>query len=90
MHDIVHIVLLAVILLVSIGLHEYAHAWVSYRLGDPTPKLQNRLTPNPLHHVDPIGFLLIFLIGFGRGKSVQVNPYYYKKPLQGELLVALA
>ena len=54
MGDIIHIVLLAVILLVSIGLHEYAHAWVSYRLGDPTPKLQNRLTPNPLYHIDPI------------------------------------
>jgi hypothetical protein len=40
--------------------------------------------------MDPIGFLMIFLIGFGRGKPVQINPGYYKKPLQGELLVALA
>lgn len=88
--SIVHIVIIAIILAISIGLHEYAHALVSHRLGDPTPKLQNRLTPNPLAHIDWIGFLMIFLIGFGWGKPVQVNPYYYKKPVQWELLVALA
>ncbi|EKD25355.1 MAG: peptidase M50 [uncultured bacterium (gcode 4)] len=84
------IVQLAVILAVSIWLHEYAHAYVSYRLGDPTPKLQGRLTPNPLKHLDPIWFLMIFLIHFGRGKPVQINPLYYKNPRKGELMVALA
>ena len=88
--DITSIVFLSIILCISIGLHEYAHALVSYKLGDPTPKLQGRLTPNPLAHLDPIGFLMIFLIGFGRGKPVQINPNYYKKPVQWELLVALA
>jgi Zn-dependent protease len=48
------IIQLAIILAVSIGMHEYAHAYVSYRLGDPTPKIQGRLTPNPLKHLDPI------------------------------------
>lgn len=84
------IIQLAIILAVSIGLHEYAHAYTSYRLGDPTPKLQNRLTPNPLRHIDPIWFLMIFLINFGRGKPVQINPMYYKKPRKWELIVALA
>lgn len=88
--DIIEIVQLAIILAVSIGLHEYAHAYTSYKLGDPTPKLQGRLTPNPIHHIDPIGFLMIFLIHFWRGKPVQVNPMYYKHPLKGELMVALA
>ncbi|MCK9467159.1 MAG: site-2 protease family protein [Candidatus Absconditabacterales bacterium] len=88
--SIIEIVSLAIILLISIGLHEYAHAYVSYRLGDPTPKLQGRLTSNPLKHMDPIGFFMIFLIGFGWGKPVQVNPTYYKDPLKGELMVALA
>lgn len=88
--DIVNIIQLAIILAVSIGLHEYAHAYTSYSLGDPTPKLQDRLTPNPLRHIDPIGFLMIFLIHFGRGKPVQINPTYYKNPLKGELMVALA
>jgi len=71
-------------------MHEYAHAYVSYRLGDPTPKLQWRLTPNPLKHIDPIGFLMIFIAHFGRWKPVQINPLYYKNPRKGELMVALA
>jgi len=65
MDSIIDIIILAVILAVSIGLHEYAHARASFTLGDPTPKLQGRLTPNPLAHIDPMGFLLIFLIHFG-------------------------
>ena len=81
---------LAIILLISIGIHEFAHAYSSFKLGDPTPKIQGRLTPNPLKHVDPIGFIAIFLIGFWRGKPVQINPSYYKKPLKDELIVALA
>ena len=88
--DILTIILLAIILVISIGFHEYAHAWVSYILWDPTPKLQWRLTPNPLKHIDPIGFLMIFLILFGWWKPVQVNPMYYKNKLRDELLVALA
>jgi len=84
------IIELAIILAVSIWMHEYAHAYVSYRLGDPTPKLQWRLTPNPLKHIDPIGFLMVFVAHFGRGKPVQINPLYYKNPRKGELMVALA
>lgn len=87
---IIQFLMLAVILVVSIWLHEYAHAYVSDRLGDPTPKLQRRLTPNPLAHIDLLGFVLIFIIWFWRGKPVIVNPSYYKKPLLGELMVALA
>lgn len=90
MIDIIEILQLAIILAVSIGLHEYAHAYVSYRLGDPTPKLQGRLTPNPLKHIDPIGFLMIFLIHFWWGKPVQINPMYYKNQRVGEVMVALA
>lgn len=84
------IIQLAIILAISIGMHEYAHAYVSYRLGDPTPKLQGRLTPNPLKHLDPIGFLMIFIAHFWRGKPVQINPLYYKNPRKWELMVALA
>ncbi len=84
------IIQLAIILAVSIGMHEYAHAYVSYRLGDPTPKLQGRLTPNPLKHLDPIGFLMVFVAHFWRGKPVQVNPLYYKNPRKWELMVSLA
>mgnify|MGYP000879363001 FL=1 len=88
--QIVNILILAVILLLSIGFHEYAHARASNKLGDPTPKLQGRLTPNPLAHIDPMGFLLIFIIHFGWGKPVQINPSYYKNPRIDEFLVAIA
>ena len=88
--NILDIVTLAIILLIAISLHEYSHAYVSYRLWDPTPKLQWRLTTNPLKHIDPIWFLMIFLIWFWWWKPVQINPYYYKNPLKWELLVALA
>ncbi len=90
MNTIIDIVILAIILAISIGLHEYAHARASVKLGDPTPKLQGRLTPNPLAHLDPMGFLLIFLIHFWRGKPVQINPAYYKNPRLDEFLVAIA
>lgn len=88
--SILDIVTLAIILLIAIWLHEYSHAYVSYKLWDPTPKLQWRLTTNPLKHIDPIGFLMIFLIWFWWWKPVQVNPYYYKNPVKWEFLVALA
>jgi len=88
--NIIEIIQLAIILAVSIWLHEYAHAYVSDKLWDPTPRLQGRLTPNPLKHIDPVGFLMIFLIHFWWGKPVQINPTYYKNPMKWELMVALA
>ena len=80
----------AIIFVISISLHEYAHAWMADRLGDPTPRNQGRLTPSPLSHIDPLGFILIFIIGFGWGRPVQYNPYYLKNPLWDELKIALA
>ncbi len=88
--NIFDIIQLAIILAISIWMHEYAHAYISYRLGDPTPKLQGRLTPNPIKHIDPIGFLMIFIAHFWWGKPVQINPLYYKNPRKWELMVALA
>ncbi|MEI7477176.1 MAG: site-2 protease family protein [bacterium] len=52
------------------------------RLGDPTPRMQGRLTPNPLAHIDPIGFLMLFIIHFGRGKPVITNPAYFRDPIK--------
>lgn len=81
---------LAIIIVISITVHEFAHAWTSDRLGDPTPKMMGRLTLNPLAHLDPLWFILIFVIGFGRGKPVQINPSYFRHPIRDELWVALA
>ena len=79
-----------IIIIVSISLHEYAHAYSSYKLGDPTPKIQWRLTPNPLKHIDPIGFIMIFFIHFWWWRPVQIDPSYYKHPYRDELITALA
>jgi len=87
---IIEMISLAIILLVSVWLHEYAHAYVSYRLWDPTPKIQWRLTMNPLKHMDPIWFFMVFLIWFWRWKPVQINPMYYKNPIKWEFMVAMA
>jgi len=65
--------LLTIPLLFSVILHEVAHGWVAYRMGDPTAKWSGRLTLNPLKHLDPIGTLMLFLAGFGWAKPVPVN-----------------
>ncbi|SHE54114.1 Zn-dependent protease (includes SpoIVFB) [Caldanaerobius fijiensis DSM 17918] len=77
-------------LLLAMSFHEYAHAVVSYKLGDPTPKAQGRLTLNPLAHIDPVGFLTLWIIGFGWAKPVAINPMYYKDVKKGEFLTAIA
>ncbi len=87
---IIPLIITAIILIISITVHEFAHARASDKLGDPTPRIQKRLTLNPLSHIDPIGLILVFLVGFGWGRAVQINPRYYKHPLRDELLVALA
>lgn len=70
--------------------HEFAHGYVSKKLGDPTPQYQGRLTFNPLAHLDPIGTILMVLTGFGWAKPVQVDPRYYKNPKHGMAITALA
>ncbi len=66
-------VLVAVPLLYSVIIHEVAHGWVAYRMGDPTAKWFGRLSLNPLKHLDPIGTIMVFLVGFGWAKPVPVN-----------------
>lgn len=77
-------------IIIGLAFHEFAHAFVSDRLGDPTPRNQGRLTISPLPHIDPIGFLMILLLGFGWAKPVQINTRFYKKPRRDEILVSLA
>ena len=77
-------------IIIGFTFHEFAHAFVSDRLGDPTPKQQGRLSINPMAHIDWIGFASLVLCGFGWGKPVEINPMYYKNRRLGELLTALA
>lgn len=64
-----------IIMLISLTVHEYSHAWSADRLGDTTPAVNGRLTLNPLRHLDPIGSLLILIAGFGWARPVPINPY---------------
>jgi Zn-dependent protease len=83
-------VLLAIPLLYSIILHELAHGWVANRMGDPTAKWQGRLTLNPLKHLDPIGTIMLFIVGFGWAKPVPVNFNNIQDTRKGLILISSA
>jgi Zn-dependent protease len=76
--------------IIAITLHELAHGLAAYYLGDPTAKLAGRLTLNPIAHFDPLGTVMILLIGFGWAKPVPVNPGYLRRPGRDMMWVALA
>jgi Zn-dependent protease len=78
------------IILITITIHEFAHAKVADMLGDPTPRLAGRLTLNPMAHIDPLGFLMLILVRFGWAKPVPINPYNFSDPQKGSLYVSLA
>ena len=77
-------------LVVVVTIHEFSHAYVASKLGDPTARIAGRLTLNPLAHLDVLGTLMIFLIHIGWGKPVPVNPHYFKHPKRDEAITALA
>ena len=78
------------VILVSLTFHEFSHAYVSYRLGDPTAKMQGRLTLNPLKHLDFLGTLMMLVARIGWAKPVPINPMYYKDRKKGTILVSIA
>ena len=77
-------------LLISLSIHEYAHAWVAYKLGDINQKLRGRLTLDPFKHIDPFGFICIALFGVGWGKPVVIDDRNFKDRAKGTMLTALA
>ncbi len=78
-------------ILFAVTIHEMAHGWVAYRLGDPIAKLAGRLTLNPLKHLDPVGTFVFFVTqAIGWAKPVPVNPYNFANPRQGMMWVSLA
>jgi Zn-dependent protease len=77
-------------LVLTITIHEFAHALAGYLQGDMTARDAGRLTLNPLAHLDPMGSLMLLFVGFGWGKPTPYNPYQLKYPKWGPLLVALA
>lgn len=79
--------------LIAITFHEFAHGLAAYKLGDNTAKMEGRLSLNPIHHLDPIGTLMLLFAGFGWGKPVHVNPRNYTRKIsmeKGEAIVSIA
>ena len=88
--DIVSLLIRAAAVLLAISIHEMAHGYGAYLLGDKTAKSMGRLSLNPFRHLDPIGSLCLLFFGFGWAKPVVVNPYCFKKPKRDMALTALA
>ena len=87
---LLQLIILAPPLLLALTLHEFAHGYVAFRLGDPTAQAAGRLTLNPLKHLDPLGTIAFFIVHLGWAKPVPVNPGYFKNPQKDMLWVALA
>lgn len=86
------LVVLAFVLVIAISftLHEFAHAYVAFKQGDPTPKRDGRITLNPLNHIDVVGFIMVMFFGFGWARPVATQPAYYKKGKLSYFYVAVA
>jgi Zn-dependent protease len=83
-------IIIAVPFLYSVVIHEVAHGWVAYKMGDPTAKWLGRLTLNPIKHLDPIGTLMLFLVGFGWAKPVPINMNNIADKRKGLIFVSSA
>lgn len=88
--NILLFVLIAGALVMSLTLHEMAHAYAALWSGDRTAKVNGRLSPNPLRHLDPIGTVMLLTVGFGFAKPVPVNPNNFKNKKKGLFLVSIA
>ncbi|MDF2567754.1 MAG: Zn-dependent protease, partial [Oscillospiraceae bacterium] len=80
----------AIVLLIAFPVHECAHGYVAYKLGDPTAKNMGRLTLNPIKHLDLFGTIAMVLVGFGWAKPVPINPGYFRNPKAGMAISSLA
>ena len=78
------------IVLIALTVHEVAHGYVAYKLGDPTAKALGRLSLNPIRHLDPIGAICMLLFHFGWARPVPINTRHFKKPRRDMALTALA
>jgi Zn-dependent protease len=84
------LLLLVPVLLFALCFHEFAHAWMANKLGDPTAKHSGRLTLNPLAHLDPMGTLMILFVGFGWAKPVPVDIRYLQNPRKDMMKISFA
>ena len=88
--SILYILQVLIIVVLSLTLHEWAHGFAAYKLGDYTAKITGRLSLNPLRHLDPFGFLCMLLFGFGWAKPVPIDSRHFKNPKRDFAISALA
>ena len=92
--DLIDFLMSMAALVICITIHEFSHAYSAVRAGDDTPRVQGRISLNPLDHLDPIGTIMMVLsslsgFGFGWGRAVQINPYNFRSPRWDNLRVSL-
>lgn len=87
---VIYILLYLIAIVISLSFHEWAHAHAAHRMGDDTAMMMGRMTLNPLAHIDPMGFLMLLIVGFGWAKPVPVNPRNYRNYRVGEFRVSFA
>ena len=90
LNDLPQMLLMLPAILLSLSVHETAHGYVAYKLGDPTAKNLGRLTLNPMKHINPIGFLSMMFFGVGWANPVPINTRYFKNPRKGMAISAAA
>ncbi len=88
--DVIVLLLSIPIILFSLSIHEFSHGYAAHCLGDDTARNYGRLTLNPISHIDPIGFIMLLLFGFGWAKPVPINTRYMKNGKWGFVLASLA
>ena len=88
--DYLIFILIVIALVFALCIHEFAHGFIAYKLGDHTALRQGRLTLNPLAHLDPMGSMMILFVGFGWAKPVPVNPVNFSNPREDMIKVAFA
>ncbi|MBE5741286.1 MAG: site-2 protease family protein [Clostridiales bacterium] len=87
---VIYFLITIFVFMISLTIHEFAHAFTAVKMGDDTPKLSGRLTLNPFKHIDMSGFLCFIFLGVGWAKPVPVNPLNFKKYRTGSRLVSIA
>lgn len=89
-YDLLSILCMLPAILLALSFHEFSHAFVAYKLGDDTAKVMGRLTMDPIKHIDPIGFIMLLVVGWGWAKPVPINTRKFKKIRRDEILVSLS
>lgn len=87
---VIHFLITIFVFFVSLAIHEFAHAFSAFKMGDPTAKLAGRMTLNPFKHLDFMGFLMFIFLGVGWAKPVPINPLNFRKFKKGTRVVSIS